>query len=165
VPIRCSPSISLDLYTQNGGKGSNISGGNFAAGENMVLYVDLNKNGTPIGNQAIMLEIVGPSNQYQNVTALLVTVTNSSGIGLATFTIPAPAEHLNEIVVGTWAVQAQTGLDYDTTGDTMNLLVLPLNAANVPEFQTWAFLALTFLLTTMATIVISKLKIRKCLEL
>lgn len=157
VPPKPHPVVSFDVYTQKDGRGSNSFGGTFSTNENVVLFVEIKKDNIPVGNQAVVFEIVGPVNSYQNISALIGgVVTNSLGIGSATYGIPLPAEHAKEIVQGAWTVQSEIGLDIDTVGDAMNFEVAPLSTVHAPEFPAWTFLALTFLLATLATVALAR---------
>ncbi|MGD0028423.1 MAG: hypothetical protein ABSC91_05735 [Candidatus Bathyarchaeia archaeon] len=147
VPIKPYPIVFFDLYTQRGGMGPGIPGGEFAPGENVALYVNMTSNGLPVENRIILFEIEGPAN-----SCILTTVTNSSGIASATFMIPL--DLAQDKVLGTWCVTAQTGLDMDTVGDTLNLEVLPI--IHAPEFPTLTVLLLAFILTLAITIILKR---------
>ncbi len=157
VPPKPQSVASFDVYTQKGGRGSNSFGGTFSTNENVVLFVEIKKDNIPVGNQAVVFEIVGPVNPYQNISTLVEgALTNSSGIGSATYRTPLPAEHANEIIQGTWTARSQMGLDTDTVGDTMNFDVAPLSTAHAPEFPAWTFLVLAFLLATATTATLAR---------
>lgn len=147
VPIKPYPIVFFDLYTQRGGMGPGIPGGEFAPGENVALYVNMTSNGLPVENRIILFEIEGPAN-----SCLLTTVTNSSGIASATYMIPL--DLAQDKVLGTWCVTAQTGLDMDTVGDTLNFEVTPI--IHAPEFPTLTVLLLAFILTITTTIILKR---------
>lgn len=142
--------ISFDIYTQEGGKGSGSFGGSFLPGENVVIYVEHKKESVPVENHVVTIEIVGPLNSCQNISAVLRVVTNSSGIGSEIFTVPLSSE-CAEGVYGTWLVQSQTGLDIETVGDTVNFEVAFVN----PEFPTWAGFVLVLVLYTGTTLALT----------
>jgi len=150
VPPKPSPSLFLDVYTQEGGKGSDAFGGHFAPDEEVLLFVAVESENVPVGNQSLALEVVGPTNSYQNISTFLRAVTNSSGIASKLFKIPLPSEHA-EMVYGTWTVQSQTGLDIETTGDTMCFEVAFTN----PEFPALNVLVLVFALTTATALILT----------
>lgn len=147
IPIKPYPIIFFDLYTQRGGMGPGIPGGLFAPGENVALYVNMTSNGLPVENRIMFFEIEGPAN-----SCLITTVTNSSGIASATFMIPL--DLAQDKVLGTWCVTAQTGLDIDTFGDTLNFEVLPI--IHAPEFPTLTVILLVFILTIATTIILKR---------
>lgn len=147
IPIKPYPIVFFDLYTQRGGMGPGIPGGLFAPGENVELYVNMTSNDLPVENRIIFFEIEGPSN-----SCLITTVTNSSGIASATYMIPL--DLAQDKVLGTWCVTAQTGLDIDTFGDTLNFEVAPIIQA--PEFPTLTVLLLAFILTITTTITLKR---------
>lgn len=147
IPIKPYPIVFFDLYTQRGGMGPGISGGLFAPGENVELYVNMTSNGLPVENGILFFEIEGPAN-----SSLLTTVTNSSGIASAIYMIPL--DLAQDKVLGTWCVTAQTGLDIDTVGDNMNFEVAPVIQA--PEFPTLTVLLPAFILTITTTITLKR---------
>jgi hypothetical protein len=62
IPIKPCPLVFFDLYTQKGGMGPGIPGGEFAPGENVELYANMTSNGLPVENRTIAFEIEGPAN-------------------------------------------------------------------------------------------------------
>jgi hypothetical protein len=156
VPPSPAPIVVFDLYTQRGGVGSNMPGGQFEAGENVTLYVKMTSGDSPVEGNILFFEISGPTNSYQNISILLTVKTNSSGIALTTFMIP-PLDFAQSRVLGTWCVTAQTGLDIDTVGDALNFEVVSM--IHAPEFPIVIALLLACILTT-ATGIILKRKLR-----
>lgn len=152
IPPKTYPDVSLDIYTQKGGKGSSTFGGIFGPNEDVVLDIEIKKDSVPVENQTVTFEIVGPINSYQNISVLLRTVTNSSGIGSTVLKIPLTPEHTAEITTGTWTARAQIGLDVETVGDTMDFEVASVN----PEFPTSATLLLAFILVTATTAILKR---------
>ena len=130
MPPKSHPPVYFDVYTQRGGKGSNAFAGTFKPDEEVLLIVGITEEGLPVGNQSVVFEVIGPPNPQHNISALVRTVTNSSGIGSATLKIPSASEQSTQTVVGTWIVQSQIGLDQDTVGDTMDFEVV----LTAPEF-------------------------------
>jgi hypothetical protein len=124
VPPRPVPLVSFDLYSQKGGVGPNIPGGEFVPGEDVILYVKMTSDGVPVENKTIAFEIVGPANFYLNISFIRTAVTNSSGIACQAFSIQ-PVDHAQEAVLGAWSVTAQVGLDQETVGDTLGFEVVP----------------------------------------
>jgi hypothetical protein len=156
VPITPAPTVALDLYTQKGGTGPGNPGGEFSPEESVILYVRMTRDGLPAENETIAFNIEGPAN-----SSVSTAVTNSSGIASVTFKIP-PSDAAANGPLGTWSVTAQTGLDWDTSGDFLNFEVAPVMHA--PEFPAWGFLALAFLLgTATAALTRSKTGKRKTL--
>jgi hypothetical protein len=147
VPIIPGQTVALDIYTQKGGIGTDVSGGEFIPGETVVLYVNVASDGFPAENRSVLFEIEGPADY-----CYLTSVTNSSGI--ASVDLMVPLSLAQDKVFGTWHVTAQTGLDMDTVGDTLNFGVTPLMHA--PEFPTQTILLLAFTLTTAASILLKR---------
>lgn len=152
VPIKPDPGLFLDIYTQEGGKGIDTFGGYFSPDEEIVLFAAVISANAPAGNQTVAFEVVGPMNSYQNTSAFLRAVTNSSGIASTLIKIPLFPEH-TEMVYGTWAVQSQTGLDIETTGDTMFFEVAFTN----PEFPTLTAIVAILALTTGTAMILVRL--------
>ena len=147
IPIKSYPIVFFDLYTQRGGMGPGIPGGEFAPEENVALYVNMTSNGLPVENRILFFEIEGPTN-----SCILTAVTNSSGIASATLMIPL--DLAQDKVLGTWYATAQTGLDIDTVGDNMNFEVVPI--IHAPEFPTLTVLLVAFILTITTTIILKQ---------
>jgi hypothetical protein len=143
IPPTPAPIASFDLYTQRGGIGPNVSGGQFEVGENVTLCVKITSNSSLVEKMMIVFEIVGPANADQNVSLLLTAITNASGIASRTLMIQ-PIDHAQETVLGIWSVTAQTGLDRETSGDSLNFQIVPDPPVDAPEFQTWAMVLLLF---------------------
>lgn len=148
IPIKPVPFVCFDLYTQKGGIGPGISGGEYEPGESVILYVSMTSDGLPVQNTTIAFSIEGPTNCY-----FPTAVTNSSGIASATFKIP-PLDAAKDKALGTWSVTAQTGLDMDTFGDSLNFEVVPIMDA--PEFPAPTVALLAFILTASIAIVLKR---------
>lgn len=148
IPIKPYPTVSFDLYTQRGGTGPGIPGGEFEPGENLILYASITSNGLPMENTTIAFNIESPANSY-----LPTAVTNSSGIASITLMIlPLDLEQGN--VLGTWSVTAQTGLDIDTVGDSLTFEVTTVMHA--PESPVLTALLTALILTTAVAIVLGR---------
>lgn len=151
VPPKSHPPVYFDVYTQRGGEGSNAFAGTFKPDEEVLLIVGIMEEDFPVENQSVVFEVIGPPNSYRNISALVRTITNSSGIGSAALRIPSALEQSTQTVVGTWIVQSQIGLDQDTVGDTMDFEVV----LTAPEFPILSP-ALLVVVFTMVTIVAFK---------
>jgi hypothetical protein len=137
------PFVGFDLYTQKGGVGPNTFGGEFAPGENVTLCVRMTNNDFPVENSIIVFEIVGPTNNYLNISFIRTAVTNSSGIAYQTFNTQ-PIDNMPETVLGTWIVTAQSGLDQETVVDTLHFEL----ASIMPEFPTFTTSLFIILVST-----------------
>jgi hypothetical protein len=145
IPPTLTPFVGFDLYTQKGGVGPNTFGGEFALEENVTLCVKMTNNDFPAENCVIVFEIVGPTNNYLNISFIRTAVTNSSGIAYQTFNIQ-PINNMPETVLGTWIVTAQSGLDQETVVDTLHFEV----ASIMPEFPTFTVSLFILLVSTAA---------------
>lgn len=148
IPIKPYPIVSFDLYTQRGGTGPGIPGGEFEPGENVIFCVSMTSNGLPMENTTIAFNIESPANSF-----LPTAVTNSSGIASITFMIP-PSDLAQGKILGTWSVTAQTGLDMDTVGDSLTFEIAPIMHA--PESPVLTVLLMAFILTTAIAIVLGR---------
>jgi len=154
VPPKPHPPVYFDVYTQRGGEGSNAFAGSFKPDEEVLLIVGITEGDFPVGNQSVVFEVIGPSNPQHNISALVRTVTNSSGIGSATLKIPSASKQSTQTVVGTWIVQSQIGLDQDTVGDTMDFEVV----LTAPEFPMSATALLVVVFATATIVAFKKRK-------
>jgi hypothetical protein len=143
IPPMLIPFVGFDLYTQKGGVGPNTFGGEFALGENVTLCVKMTNNDFPVENSIIVFEIVGPTNNYLNISFIRTAVTNSSGIAYQTFNTQ-PIDNMPETVLGTWIVTAQSGLDQETVVDTLHFEL----ASIMPEFPTFTTSLFIILVST-----------------
>jgi hypothetical protein len=152
MPPKPRPPVYFDLYTQRGGEGSNAFAGTFKPDEEVLLIVGITEEGLPVENQSILFEVIGPPNPQHNISALVRAVTNSSGIGSATLTIPSASEQPTQTIVGTWIVHSQIGLDQNTVGDTMHFEVVLI----APEFPISATALLVLVFATVTIVAFKK---------
>jgi hypothetical protein len=156
------PLIILDIYTQKGGKGWNVPGGEFEPQENVILYAEAKyaraeptSNNLPIENLEVTFEVTGPTNSYQNFSAVLKATTNALSIASTTFLVPMFAEHA--AYYGIWTVSAgYRTLDMATEGDTMTFEVA--SASQAPEYPIWSMVLLVFILTTAGILILTKFR-------
>jgi len=151
VPPEPHPIEYFDIYTQKSGKGPSEFGGTFGLEEDIILYVEIAKGSIPLVGQPITFEILGPANSYRNISTLLRTVTNSSGIGSTSLKILLTPEH-PESVTGSWMIQAQMGLDEETVGDEMDLEVASITS----EFPFLTVLLLAFIFATAIAVILKR---------
>jgi hypothetical protein len=75
---------TIDVFTQRGGVGPNISGGEFAAGEDVILTAIATYNNFPVQQVTVAFLVQNPLNQS---VALLVTTTGENGTAETSFRI------------------------------------------------------------------------------
>jgi hypothetical protein len=101
ISIECYLPPAIEVFTQNGGVGSNTSGGNFPLNGTVVLYAEVRDElNQPVPNQMIAFEIKEPNG---TVFVIRESTTNSSGIATVTIRVPPDPAFL-----GTFEVYAST---------------------------------------------------------
>ena len=75
-------------------------------------------NDEPVDNVEVDFVAVGPVNVYFNSTVSRQAQTNASGVAVASFRVPWPVEHGNEIVLGRWQVMAKACFANEESSDT-----------------------------------------------
>jgi hypothetical protein len=75
-------------------------------------------NDEPVVNVEVDFDVVGPVNIYFNSTISRQAQTNASGVAVASFRVPWPVEHGNEIVLGRWWATAKACLANEESSDT-----------------------------------------------
>ena len=88
--------LMLDLTTQRGGAGPNITDGTYILGEVVDLTGYLTYNGSPVENKFVSFEVWNPSNE---LVFIRVALTNENGYASISFQISALPES-----IGTWTV-------------------------------------------------------------
>ena len=75
----------LDLYTQKGGVGLNMAGGDFMAGEMVHLISKVTYNNAPVQNELVAFEVLNPSDE---VVLIRTAITDEEGLATTSFRIP-----------------------------------------------------------------------------
>ena len=75
----------LDLYTQRGGVGPNVAGGDFTAGEMVHLISKVTYNNAPVQNKLVAFEVLNPSDE---VVLIRTAITDEEGLATTSFRIP-----------------------------------------------------------------------------
>lgn len=107
----------IDVYTQRGGVGPDVSGGDFAAGEQVILNAVATYNGFPVQHVPVAFQVFNPNG---GIAALLSALTDENGTALTDFRIPyLPTSE------GVWAVVATADISSQNVSDTVSFRVLP----------------------------------------
>ncbi len=101
----------LDVFTQKGGQGVSISGGNFEPFDNVSIYARLTQAGINLENDPVTFAIYRPDEVLTVRTAL----TNSSGIAKSDIYLLPSEGH----VIGTWNILANATVDNEALSDTL----------------------------------------------
>jgi hypothetical protein len=102
----------LDIFTQKGGMGINVSGGNFEPFDNVSIYAYLTQGGIKLVNQTVAFLISAPDDTQMVRTAS----TNDLGIAETDLSLLPSEGH----VVGTWNVLANATVDNEAVNDTLD---------------------------------------------
>ena len=110
---------SIDVYTQNGGKGINKPSGNFTMNQTVILYAEVrNASNMPVEGRLVSFEVHWPMNGTGSILALDVSQTNSSGIASYLFRIP-----VSSYSIGKWLVYATVDVNGQHLADTVTFFV------------------------------------------
>jgi hypothetical protein len=104
----------LDVYTQKGGIGSNVSGGTFQPPDEVSVYAHLTRGGIELNSTDVTFTIRTPGAEEIPRAA----TTNGSGIAHTTFSLLPSEGH----ILGTWHVTANATVDSKSAEDTLTLL-------------------------------------------
>lgn len=110
----------LDVFTQKGGQGVNISDGNFEPFDNVSMYAYLTQAGIRSKNHPVTFTIAKPDDTQIVRTAL----TNDLGIAETDLCLLPSEGH----VIGTWHILANATVDNEAINDTLNFQCESQNA-------------------------------------
>jgi len=108
---------SLDLYTQQGGKGLDKPGGSFDPGQLVHLLSNVTYNNWPQQNMLVAFQALNPLNQ---TVVILVAETDEEGIARVHFRIPETPES-----IGTWTAISSVDIACEVVWDTISFQVQP----------------------------------------
>lgn len=109
------PARAVDLYTQRAGVGPNASGGEFAAGELVILMAKATYNNYPVQNLSVAFQVV---NAQGGIIAILANMTDENGIAQTEFRI-----RFSSSSEGYWMVIATVDIDCHIVWDTTTFFV------------------------------------------
>jgi hypothetical protein len=105
----------MDLYTQIGGTGPNVLGGEFQAGDAVTLYANATYNDFPVQHVPVAFQVQNP---HMETVAILIATTDEYGIATTEFRIrPDPSSE------GVWISIATVDISCTTVWDLMNFTV------------------------------------------
>jgi hypothetical protein len=121
---------SIDVYTQRGGRGSNVPGGNFSISQkdNVTIYAEVrNASNIPQEGCLVSYEIHWPATGPQNgsIYDIGTNETNASGIAeIERIPIWAPEFQIpGRNPQGNWLVYVTSSVDGQPLSDTLTFLV------------------------------------------
>jgi hypothetical protein len=120
TPAPTKLEAALDVFTQKGGIGINISGGNFEPFDNVSMYAYLTQGGIKLVNQSVSFLITRPD----DTKIVRGASTNDLGIAETDLSLLPSEGH----VVGTWHVLANATVDNEAVNDTLDLQCESQNA-------------------------------------
>ena len=110
----------LDVYTQKGGLGVNVTGGAFEPGDSVPVYAYLTVGGVQVDGRQVTFTITKPNGSETVLTVL----TNDAGVGEISLSFLPSEGHL----IGTWQVFANASANNEAANDTMTLQCKSENA-------------------------------------
>lgn len=115
--------IFVDVYTQKGGKGLNMSDGVFEPLGNVPLYAAVTNSSVPVSDKEVVFEVYGPRNPYYNFSTIEKAITNASGIASTNFSIPLIVPNNKETTFGIWSVSAKVNFGERVVYDNLTFEV------------------------------------------
>lgn len=111
---------SIDLFSQNGGRGINKPCSNFTQNQTVTLYAEArNASNAPQVGRFVSFEVHWPANGTGSILDLETVQTNGTGIALTQFSIPLSSNSL-----GKWLVYSTVVVDGQFLADTLTFFVL-----------------------------------------
>ena len=109
------PTAKIDVFTNRGGLGANVSSGGYGPLELVSMYANVTFGDTALANQDVAFYV---ENSNGSTVTTRVATTNETGIAMAQYRLPLPDQNLSE--TGTWSIVgvvnvAQTTLSDKTT--------------------------------------------------
>jgi hypothetical protein len=104
----------VDVYTQLGGQGLNMTSDMFEPQNTVILRAILTYNADPVQNKLVTYQIVSPTG-YWNFTR--TATTDETGVARVDFGLPWPCEDAEELLFGEWTVVAKADIMGETTED------------------------------------------------
>jgi uncharacterized protein YfaS (alpha-2-macroglobulin family) len=110
----------LEVYTQKGGLGFNVSGGDFEPFDNVSIYAYLTQGGIKLQNRPVTFTIEKPD----DFEIIRTVSTNNSGIAETdTYLLPSESH-----VAGTWHVVGNATVDNEAIDDALDFQCKSQNA-------------------------------------
>jgi hypothetical protein len=119
---------SIDAYTQRGGKGSNVFGGNFSVSkrDNVTIYAEVrNASNIPQEGRLVSYEILWPANSPQNGSIYAIGTNETNAFGITEIIrIPLWALQIQgRNPQGLWLVYVTTSIDSQPLSDSLTFFV------------------------------------------
>ena len=119
---------SIDAYTQRGGKGSNVFGGNFSVSkrDNVTIYAEVrNASNIPQEGRLVSYEILRPANSPQNGSIYAIGTNETNAFGITEIIrIPLWALQIQgRNPQGLWLVYVTTSIDSQPLSDSLTFFV------------------------------------------
>jgi len=117
---------TIDLFSQNGGQGQNVTSSPFNVGSEIILFAYVTYNGKPAQSVLVAFEVENP---LGNPLLTTVQPTNSSGYATTNFII---SQNNYPVFPSWWEAIATTSPSQNTVKDTMPFQVLaPLTVGGI----------------------------------
>jgi len=149
---------SIDVYTQKGGEGPDMSGGEFMVGETVYLTSQATYENLPVQQKLVSFEVRNPLNES---VVIRTVITDKDGFAAISFKIPdIPSS------IGVWTVITIVEIAEKITWDTISFRVysMPVGGYSFPierhekEEPLTLYLALVAALTTVFTAIKHKIQ-------
>jgi uncharacterized protein YfaS (alpha-2-macroglobulin family) len=111
---------ALDVFTQNGGVGVNVSAGNFEPFDNVSVYAYLTQGGIRLENQSVTFDVKKPD----GTQVTLAASTNALGVAETKLYLLPSEGH----IIGVWRILAKATVDNEAVSDTLDFACKSLNA-------------------------------------
>jgi len=145
---------SLDVYTQKGGEGYDMPGGEFMVGETVHLTSRVKYEGSPVQQKLVSFQVRNPLNETVTVRT---DVSDQDGLAGISFRIPdVPSS------IGVWTAISLVEISEKSTWDTITFRVSPMvvggHSFSVERYLVEKPLTLYLAITTILAVVSTAIK-------
>jgi len=126
VSVTAQTGVIVDLYTDQAlfdGKGANQSADAYEPQELVVLFALATYNDAPVAGKLVAFQIIGPMNQFQNITVVGAGTTDEDGIAEFSFRLPWPSQIPEKAIFGQWIALATVEIAEQVVVDTLTFRV------------------------------------------
>jgi hypothetical protein len=128
IYVQNEPHAQIDLFTNKGGIGPNVSSDAYGPQELVQMYANVTYNYAPVADKEVAFTVLSPND---TVVAVLTASTNSSGIAYQSYRTP----WLDTANFGTWTLYASVDVSQVVVTDTLNFTysyLITVNGITLP---------------------------------
>jgi hypothetical protein len=116
--------VNVDVYTNEGGIGQEVSGGAYGPLQTVQTYASVTSNNSPLPDETVAFTVLEPNG---TIYSSLSNESNTKGIATTSFRIPSLSFGPFQTDFGTWSITAVVDVSGFTVNDTSAITVSYLN--------------------------------------